>query len=199
MNDSIRAFVESIDFARTGGLVPTVVCTANDPMPRMLAYSTPASLEAGIAGESGDILEPHARSALAQRRNVGKHAALDRCLCRLRSRRAGLRGRADGPGLSPRQRRMFTTDPAFTWATLVARVAARAAGGEGRSYTRQLLGDPALLAAKLSEEAAELAEARAREDVAWECADLLYFITVKMQHAGIGIGEVMAQLQRRAT
>jgi phosphoribosyl-ATP pyrophosphohydrolase/phosphoribosyl-AMP cyclohydrolase/histidinol dehydrogenase len=57
---------------------------------------------------------------------------------------------------------------------------------------------PELLADKLREEADEVALARTPGEVAWECADLLYFMSVKMQVAGIGIADVMAQLASRA-
>ena len=74
----------------------------------------------------------------------------------------------------------------------------RAETSGGYSYTRELLADPALLEAKLVEEANEVAQARTRDEVAWECADLLYFMSVKMQAANVGIADVMAQLAARA-
>ena len=48
------------------------------------------------------------------------------------------------------------------------------------------------------EEALEVVEARTREEVAWECADLLYFMSVRMQSAGVRVADVMAQLEARA-
>lgn len=78
--------------------------------------------------------------------------------------------------------------------TLRARVAAAPAG----SYTRRLLDDPGLLAAKLREEAVELAEAEGPEDVAGEAADVLYFTLVAMARAGVSLADVAATLDRRA-
>ena len=66
------------------------------------------------------------------------------------------------------------------------------------SYTTKLLADPDLLAAKLREEAAELAEARDREHVIWEAADLLYFTLARLAAAGIDLAEVEAHLDARA-
>jgi phosphoribosyl-ATP pyrophosphohydrolase len=79
-------------------------------------------------------------------------------------------------------------------ATLRAR---RAAPPEG-SYTAKLLADPALLGAKLREEADELARAVTREEVVWEAADLLYFAMVKLAAAGVELAEVERHLDRRA-
>jgi phosphoribosyl-ATP pyrophosphohydrolase len=66
------------------------------------------------------------------------------------------------------------------------------------SYTRRLLGNPALLSSKLREEAGELATASARSEVRHEAADLLYFTLVRMKAAGIRIADVAAELDRRA-
>ncbi|MCB9760202.1 MAG: phosphoribosyl-ATP diphosphatase [Alphaproteobacteria bacterium] len=65
------------------------------------------------------------------------------------------------------------------------------------SYTRRLLDDPALLRAKLIEEAAELAAARGPDDVAWEAADVLYFTLVAMTRAGVSPDRALAELDRR--
>ncbi len=66
------------------------------------------------------------------------------------------------------------------------------------SYTRRLLDDPALLRAKLLEEAGELASAEGRDDVAWEAADVIYFAMVAATRAGVTLPEIEAHLYRRA-
>ncbi|MBK9645167.1 MAG: phosphoribosyl-ATP diphosphatase [Deltaproteobacteria bacterium] len=78
--------------------------------------------------------------------------------------------------------------------TLQQRVVDAPAG----SYTRRLLDDPALLRAKLIEEAAELAEAQDPAHVAQEAGDLLYFASVALARAGVSLGDVDAVLDRRA-
>ncbi|MGD9507151.1 MAG: phosphoribosyl-ATP diphosphatase [Geminicoccaceae bacterium] len=66
------------------------------------------------------------------------------------------------------------------------------------SYTARLLADPALLGAKLREEADELARAETRDEVIWEAADLLYFTLARLAAEGIELAEVEAHLDRRA-
>jgi phosphoribosyl-ATP pyrophosphohydrolase len=66
------------------------------------------------------------------------------------------------------------------------------------SYTRRLFEDPALLRAKLEEEARELSEAKTAEEVAWEAADLIYFTMTRMAAAGVTLAQVEAELNRRA-
>lgn len=82
-------------------------------------------------------------------------------------------------------------------ARLLRRLAARAAEAPNGSYTRRLLDDPELLAAKLEEEARELATASDREHVVAEAADLAYFTLVALARAGAPWSEVEAALDRR--
>ena len=50
---------------------------------------------------------------------------------------------------------------------------------------------------KLLEEAAEVVEAESRQDIIWEAADVLYFLTVLLQKQGITIDDVLMELRRR--
>ncbi len=77
-------------------------------------------------------------------------------------------------------------------------IASRMASAPPGSYTRRLLEDPALLAAKLREEANELATADTPSHVAEEAADLLYFAMVQMQRHGITLADVERVLRRRS-
>lgn len=66
------------------------------------------------------------------------------------------------------------------------------------SNTVGLLNDPGLLAAKLREEADELATATSPEDVVAEAADVLYFTLVKAVTAGVAFEDIEHELDRRA-
>ena len=63
------------------------------------------------------------------------------------------------------------------------------------SYTASL--DAARVREKILEEAEELTEAQAQNEIVWECADLLYFMTVLMSQEGVTIADVLAELDRR--
>ncbi|MCB9639441.1 MAG: phosphoribosyl-ATP diphosphatase [Myxococcales bacterium] len=58
------------------------------------------------------------------------------------------------------------------------------------SYAQRLFQDPALLAAKLREEAHELSEAQDPEHVREEAADLMYFAMVAATRAGVSLAEI---------
>jgi phosphoribosyl-ATP pyrophosphohydrolase/phosphoribosyl-AMP cyclohydrolase/histidinol dehydrogenase len=59
------------------------------------------------------------------------------------------------------------------------------------------LADPALLAGKLREEAAELAATASADDAVHEAADVLYLALVALVRSGGTLAEVQAELERR--
>lgn len=65
------------------------------------------------------------------------------------------------------------------------------------SYTRRLFENPELLGEKLVEEAKELAEADAVEDVRWEAADLMYFLLTAMAEKDVTLADVERELKQR--
>src|SRR4051794_36360135 len=79
-------------------------------------------------------------------------------------------------------------------------VAARAADPPPGSYTAELLADPAMIGAKVEEEAEEVARA-AREEtderVAEEAADVLYHLTVLLHSRGLSLADAEQVLDGR--
>lgn len=67
-----------------------------------------------------------------------------------------------------------------------------------KSYTKRLINEKGLLEAKLKEEAEELCEAESKDEVAWEAADLLYFMSVKLAKHGLSFADVEANLDKKS-
>jgi phosphoribosyl-AMP cyclohydrolase / phosphoribosyl-ATP pyrophosphohydrolase len=78
--------------------------------------------------------------------------------------------------------------------TLRSRKAEAPAG----SYTRKLFDDPALLGAKLREEADELLAAKGPEEASAEAADVIYFALTRAIAEGASLDSIEAELDRRA-
>jgi phosphoribosyl-ATP pyrophosphohydrolase len=76
-------------------------------------------------------------------------------------------------------------------------LADRMARPVAESGTARLLADPALLAAKLREEADELARAESSQDVVRETADVFYMALVALARGGGTLADVRAELARR--
>jgi phosphoribosyl-ATP pyrophosphohydrolase len=86
----------------------------------------------------------------------------------------------------------------FSLATLERTVARRIAAGDPASGTVNLVSDPALLRAKLLEEANELLAASRSNDVVHEAADLLYFLLVAIARSDVSLSDVIGELERRS-
>jgi phosphoribosyl-ATP pyrophosphohydrolase len=89
----------------------------------------------------------------------------------------------------------------FTLADLARIVSERGHSGDPGSYTAKLLGDGVeRCAKKFGEEAVEAALAAVSQDrkaLTAEAADVLYHLLVMLEAAGVGLADVMAELQRR--
>lgn len=195
--DPCEAYVSGIDFERGNGLVPTVVCDADSGRVRMLAYSSRESLRLALR-EGAGIYWSRSRGTLWRK---GEHSGSTQRLVRVTAdcdRDALVFSVVqEGATCHSGAQRCFP-DATFTWQDLVARIDRRAGADDAGSYTRRLFASPALLDAKLREEIDEVTCAPDRDNLAWECADVLYFLSVKMRTAGIAIEDVMAQLASRA-
>lgn len=83
----------------------------------------------------------------------------------------------------------------FSLAGLYAVVQDRLANPRPGSYTARL--DDALLREKIREEAEEVTRAAARDEIIWEVADVLYFLTVLMAKNAVSYDDVVRELARR--
>ncbi|MCL2042694.1 MAG: phosphoribosyl-ATP diphosphatase [Treponema sp.] len=89
----------------------------------------------------------------------------------------------------------FGTNRNFTWELLQGIIAERFRNPVPGSYTATL--DDELVREKIMEEAKELCEAKTRDEIIWEAADLLYFATVLLSREGVSVQDVLDELDRR--
>jgi phosphoribosyl-ATP pyrophosphohydrolase len=193
--DLAEAFAAPFVSDRPDGLFATVVCDAHDRA-LGLGFSSLESLRHAIEHGVGALwsrkrgLWVKGQTSGATQRLIDFAVDCDRDALRMRVEQA---------------------EPGFchegTWScwgelgglpTLARTLASRVHDAPEGSYTRRLLDDPHLLAAKLREEAEELSEAETPEDIAWETADVLYFALVAMVRGGVPLSEVEAILDARS-
>ncbi|OZJ04302.1 hypothetical protein BZG36_02590 [Bifiguratus adelaidae] len=74
----------------------------------------------------------------------------------------------------------------------------RKANAPAGSYTARLFKDQELLTAKIKEEAEEVCEATEKQDIAWEAADLLYFLMTKCVANDVSLADIEANLDKKA-
>jgi phosphoribosyl-ATP pyrophosphohydrolase/phosphoribosyl-AMP cyclohydrolase len=195
----------TLDFEKSGGLVPAVVQDAATLQVLMLAWMDRAAVEETIAsgeatffsrsracrwrkGEtSGDRLrvvsitpDCDADSLVLKVKPVGNACHLNRVSCF---------GDEDAPGVG-------------RIARLEATIAARAGADPAGSWTARLLAEgPKRAAQKVGEEGVETALAGAAGDVAElaeEAADLVYHLLVLLRSREIGFDRVLDVLERRS-
>lgn len=180
-----------------GDVWPTVVC---DEAGRTLGlvWSTRESLARAVAERRG-IYWSRSRQALWVK---GETSGDTQQLVRvdLDCDRDALRFtvRQSGAGFCHLQRRScWTSGGEFDFADLERTIADRVTHPVAGSGTAQLLSDPGLLAAKLREEADELARADSSDAVVRETADVLYMALVALVRGGGTLADVRAELARR--
>jgi phosphoribosyl-ATP pyrophosphohydrolase/phosphoribosyl-AMP cyclohydrolase len=89
----------------------------------------------------------------------------------------------------------FATDRDYTLQFLQNIIRERFRNPAPGSYTATL--DDELVREKVMEEAKELCEAKTREEIIWEAADLFYFSTVLMTRSGVTVREILDELDKR--
>lgn len=82
--------------------------------------------------------------------------------------------------------------------SLMSTLKDRLANAPEGSYTKRIFNDESLLNAKIKEEAEELTEATTKEEIAWECADLLYFALARCVKYGVSLGEIEKNLDMKS-
>lgn len=82
--------------------------------------------------------------------------------------------------------------------SLVATLEDRKVNAPAGSYTKRLFDDEKLLNAKIKEEAEELTEANDKAEIAWECADLLYFALARCVKYGVSLADIEKNLDMKS-
>ncbi len=192
LGDAVAALLRD----SVSGEWPTVVCD-EEGQALGLVWSTRASLAAAIRERRG-IYWSRSRNAL-WRKGESSGASQELLRVELDCDRDALRFvvRQAPPGFCHTGARTCWGDR-FSLGALERAVARRLNRPEPGSGTTRLLEDPALLAAKLVEEAREVAGAADRDAAIHETADLLYFALVALARHGAALEEVIDELRRRS-
>ena len=179
-----------------GDIWPTVVCDESGHTLGQV-WSTRESLALAVAERRG-IYWSRSRQAIWEK---GATSGNSQQLVRvdLDCDRDALRFtvRQSGAGFCHLNRRSCWAPVAFDLADLERTLADRIARPVAGSGTTRLLEEPGLLAAKLREEADELARADSPEAIVRETADLFYMALVTLARGGGTLADVRAELAHR--
>jgi phosphoribosyl-AMP cyclohydrolase / phosphoribosyl-ATP pyrophosphohydrolase len=190
-----EAFAAPLRSDRPNGLWPTVVVDERG-VTLGLCYSDLESLRAALEQGRG-VYRSRARGLWVKGATSGATQELLRIDADCDRDCLRVTVRQQPPGFCHLSTRTCWGDEAGLGA-LARRLAERKASAPEGSYTARLLADPDLLAAKLREEAAELAEAADRAAAIHEAADVLYFTLATLARHDVDLAEVERVLDRRA-
>ena len=197
------AAVDTIDFEKSGGLVPAIVQDARTLRVLMLGYMDRAALAETL--ESGEV-------TFFSRSRGGRWRKGETSGNRLRVREVAKDCDSDallvtaepmGPTCHLGSESCFGDDVALsTLAQLERTISARAADGGAESYTARLLASGVKrVAQKVGEEGVECALAGAagsEDELCSEAADLVYHLAVLLRARGRSFDDVFAVLDQRA-
>ena len=197
-------FTSSLRSDRSDGLYPTIpVSLSSVPSPLGLVYSSSASIANSIISGNA-VYYSRSRNGLWKK---GETSGAMQMVERIRIDcdsdalefsvlETGPNGLKEGFCHVPAQVSCFGGIAGLS--ELESTLRSRAKDAPKGSYTARLFAEPALLQAKIMEEAGELCEAKTKEDIAAEAADLLYFALVKCVSAGVGLREISKVLDKRS-
>jgi phosphoribosyl-ATP pyrophosphohydrolase len=192
-----RAFLASLAWDKQGGLLPVVV---QDEARRtlMVAYTDRACLQEALETRRG-IYWSRSRQARWVKGATSGHTQ-DLLRVEADCDRDTLRFvvRQQGPACHTGADTCFGSAD-FALGDLEATLRSRREAPTPGSYTARLFAEEGLLAAKLREEAEELIQAATPDELVWEGADLLYFLMARLVQGGVGLEQVLRELERRST
>ncbi|MGH6898006.1 MAG: phosphoribosyl-ATP diphosphatase [Geminicoccaceae bacterium] len=190
-----EAFAAPLQSERPDGLWPTVVVDDRG-VALGLCYSDLESLRAALEQGQG-IYHSRSRGLWVKGATSGATQELLRIDADCDRDCLRFTVRQQPPGFCHRSTRTCWGADAGLGA-LARRLAERRAAAPAGSYTARLFADPALLGAKLREEAGELADADARAAVIHEAADVLYFTLTTLARHDVDLAEVERAVDRRS-
>lgn len=191
--DLTSCFIASLDWGKTKELIPTITQNQNGQV-LMLAYSSKDSLKNSF--DSGYMwYYSRTRKKLWKK---GETSGNTQKIIKLRTdcdRDAILATvEQNGPACHLDTYSCFG-DREFSLEYLQNIISDRIKNPRKSSYTSSL--DNKKVREKILEEAKELIEANSRDNIIWETADLLYFITVLLEKSEVNYKQVFNELRRR--
>ncbi|MFA5125995.1 MAG: bifunctional phosphoribosyl-AMP cyclohydrolase/phosphoribosyl-ATP diphosphatase HisIE [archaeon] len=189
--------IKEINFKKMNNLVPTIIQEQNGTV-LSLVYSSKESLEKTI--QTGKVWK-YSR----QRKKICMKGATSGNIQEI----IEIRGDCDSDALFFKVKQIgnaachtgkyscFGEEKKFDLQALYNKIANRKNNSPPESYTKKLFENEMLLKRKLIEEAAEVITAKNREELIWECSDLIYFLLVIMVKEGISIEEIEKENGKR--
>ncbi|MGD9683776.1 MAG: phosphoribosyl-AMP cyclohydrolase [Candidatus Obscuribacterales bacterium] len=192
-----EAFINGLEFD-AGGLIPTVVRDRFGNV-LMVAYSTRESLALALAEGRGIYFSRSRKEIWRKGETSGNVQTLLSCRADCDSDTVVFTVEQKGPACHSGSYTCFGSGAGrdFDLPGLFEIIRSRMDASEKPSYTRELLANRNKLNKKIMEEAYEVVSFSSRDNLRWEIADLLYFVSVLAASEGIEWDEIVSELAGR--
>lgn len=197
-SDFLDSFIGCLKTDRTDNLYTTVVCDENN-VTLGLVYSNAESIRAAFLERRG-IYWSRSRQSLWRK---GDTSGMEQILLKVQTDcdRDALKFTTIQNGNPPAFCHLLTRScwgPESGFVKLQRTLQERKTNAPPGSYTKRLFDDETLLRKKLLEEAQELIEAKEKDHIASEAADVMYFMLTRCVAAGVTLSDIEAQLDKRS-
>ena len=196
--DIDRSMIESLNFEKMNGLIPTIVQDENGIV-LMLAYSSKKSLKMAISTRKGIYYSRTRNEIWEKGKESGNCQILERIYYDCDKDSLLFKVKQKNFACHTGSYSCFQ-DSKFTLRSLYEILIERKMDSyTGKSYTRELLENNELLISKIIEESNEVVRFTNKDNLIWEIADLTYFLLVLMVREGISLNDIMNELRSRNT
>jgi phosphoribosyl-AMP cyclohydrolase / phosphoribosyl-ATP pyrophosphohydrolase len=191
-----ETFIELLDFKKMNGLIPTIIKDKKGNI-LTLAYSTNESLKKAIETGEGWYYSRSKNKLWKKGETSGNTQELIEIKtdCDKDSLIFIVKQKGDACHLN--QYSCFGEIKKFDLEELYEVICNRIKSNDEKSYTKKLISNLNELKRKIIEEAGEVITADSRENLIWECSDLLYFLFVIMAKEKITIKDIEKENERR--
>lgn len=186
-----------LDYKKMNGLIPTILQEENGTIISLI-YSSKESLAKTFATKKVWKYS-RARSAVTMKGatsgntqefiSIKKDCDNDALLMTIKQNGSG--------GCHKGNYTCFGEEKKFSLIDLYNEIIQKQKSNDKESYTKKLLKDESLLKRKLIEEVGEVVTYKDKENLIWECSDLIYFLFVMMASKGITIKDIEKENQKR--
>ncbi len=185
-----------LNFGKMNGLIPTIVQDKKGNV-LMLAYSSKESLKKAIKTKEGCYYSRSRKNLWKKGETSGNIQELLKIKTDCDKDALIFIVRQKGNACHYNKYSCFGEENKFDLKELYNIVGDKIKSNETDSYTKKLSLNPNELKRKLVEEAGEVITAESRENLIWECSDLIYFLLVIMAKEGITIKDIEKESERR--
>jgi len=188
--------LEDLDFEKMNGLIPTIVKDIEGNI-LMLAYSSKESLAMALKLRRGCYFSRSRNKLWVKGETSGNTQELLDIKTDCDGDALIFLVKQNGNACHLNRYSCFEEEKEFDLNALYNKIISKINSEDKKSYTKKLIEDKLLLKRKLIEEAAEVITAKDKENLIWECADLIYFLFVIMAEAGVSIEDIERENLKR--